>query len=65
MARFLGFKFKGWKNEPFNHIKAYSKERLAKYLKMLFSFDRAVKFSENPEVVFHEFIESLRGETGV
>ena len=65
VARFLGFKFKGWKNEPFNHITEYSVEDLANILKKLFILDRNVKMSENPIVHLHDFIESFRGGWGV
>ncbi len=60
MARFLGFKFKGWKNIPFNHVKAYSKEWLSEIAKRLFSLDRAIKMTEKPEVALHDFIEFLK-----
>ena len=65
VARFLGFKFKGWKNEPFNHIIEYSMKDLSSILKRLFLLDRSVKMSENPIVHIHDFIESFRGGWGV
>ena len=65
VARFLGFKFKGWKNEPFNHIVEYSIEAIADILKRLFLLDRSVKMSESPLAHLHDFIESFRGDRGV
>ena len=61
LARFLGFKFKGWKNEPFNHVKEYSKDEITAILKKLFSLDRMAKISENPIVHLQSFIDSLQG----
>ncbi len=65
VARFLGFKFKGWKNTPFNHIKNYSKEELADTLKKIYILDRSVKSDGNPQVHIHSFIESLRRDFDV
>ena len=65
VARFLGFKFKGWKNIPFNHIKNYSKEELADILKKIYILDRSVKSDGNPQAHIHSFIESLRRDFDV
>ncbi len=65
IARFLGFKFSGWKNVPYNHIKNYSIEELANIIKKLYLLDRAVKMGESPEGAFHEFIEYVRSGSGV
>ena len=65
VARFLGFKFKGWKNSPFNHIKNYSKEELADMLKKIYVLDRSVKSGGNPKVHIHNFIESIRRDFDV
>ena len=64
-ARLLGFKFKGWKNAPFNHIKNYSKEEIADILKKIYVLDRSVKSEGNPKVHIHSFIESLRRDSDV
>ncbi len=64
-ARFLGFKFKGWKNTPFNHVKNYSKEELADILKKVYVLDRSVKSEGNPKAHIHSFIESLRRDFDV
>ncbi len=65
VARFLGFKFKGWRNKPFNHLSVYSKEDLVSILKRIYTLDRVVKSGESPEVHLHSFIESFRGELSV
>ncbi len=57
MARFLGFKFKGWKNVPFNHVKEYSMEELSTIIKKLYVMDRNVKMSEIPLIAIHDFID--------
>ena len=57
MARFLGFKFKGWKNIPFNHVKEYSMEELSMIIKRLYLMDRNVKMSEIPLISIHDFID--------
>ena len=64
-ARLLGFKFKGWKNVPYNHVKNYSKEELAEILKKIYVLDRAVKSEGNPQAHIHSFIESLRRDSDV
>jgi len=55
-ARFLGFKFKGWKNIPFNHVKKYSIEELSTIIKRLYLMDRSVKMSEVSLIAIHDFI---------
>ncbi len=64
-ARLLGFKFKGWKNAPFNHLKNYSKEELADILKKIYVLDRSVKSEGNPKAHIHSFIDSLRRDFDV
>ena len=61
VARFLGFKFKGWDFEVLNHVKFYSPEILSKILKDLYKLDRSVKGDDDSRLAIHEFIEKVRG----
>ena len=60
VARFLGFKFKGWDFEVLNHAKFYSPEILSKILKDLYKLDRSIKGDDDPRLAIHEFMEKVR-----
>lgn len=46
LARFLGFKFKGQKHNPFNHTAKYSLSLLEKILKILQELDKEIKIQK-------------------
>lgn len=60
VARFLGFKFKGQKFEPVNHLLIYSEEKLKDIIKRLYFIDRSVKSGGTTEVEILNLIKFIK-----
>lgn len=56
VARFVGFKFKGQKNEPVNHLLIYDKNTVSEIIKKLYYIDRNIKTGALIEIELINFI---------